>query len=87
MRRYQIHLVQSVTAELFVEAESEYIARQYALSCSHDKLVWLPEQKPRILHMEEVAQPDEVAEQHTEQRIVQGAMTDGKLHKHNLFDN
>lgn len=52
MKRYQIHLMQTVETEIFVEAESEDLARNYALSCAHDRLPWKPSQPARVTHMD-----------------------------------
>lgn len=52
MKRYQIHLAQTVETEIIVEAESEQIARNYALNVAHDKLPWSPAQPPKVTHLD-----------------------------------
>lgn len=55
MKRYQIHLTKTVDAEITVEADSEHIARNYALSLPHNRLVWSETTRPQIVHVEEIA--------------------------------
>lgn len=55
MKRYQIHLTKTIDAEITIEADSERVARDYALSRPHSHFHWRDSGPQKITHVEEIA--------------------------------
>lgn len=80
MKRYQIHVQARRTADIFIEAETEEIARYYVASLPHEHFHWQKEKPIEIITVEKIEIEPAV------NRVVQAKMTGGRVHWKNLME-